>query len=312
MTMDCERHREAILLLLYGEIEAAAHRDLERHLEACPGCRLALAGERRLVAILAERPAAEPSVDLLARCREDLARSLRQEAAPRPAARSLWARLGAPLRFSPVYGLALLAASFLAGWMTPEFGFAPRRDAGGAAQVAVPDPEAVVAGLRSLQLEPETGRVVLKYDTLNSASIEGSVDDPRIRSLLAATMRRSPNAGLRLDAVEALRGHADDTEVRAALLGAMREDGNPGVRLKALAALGGRAIEYSQVRDAIVQALFKDENPGMRVRAIDTLARSGGPETLPVMERLARPGGDPYMRVRSRAFLEQRYARNRP
>jgi len=304
--MDCERSREDLVLLLYGEIDDPVRRDLEAHLEACPGCRSALAGERRLLALLAERPPAEPSAALLSRCREDLSRAIRSGAA---ATAPWWRRLRPAFRLSPAYGLAFLAAGFLAGWLAAAAGVAPAPGPqGGAASDAAVDPDSVVAGLRSVQVD-DTGRVVLGYDARRSGSIEGPATDPRIRALLADAVVRSPHAGLRLEAIDALRDRVDDPDVRAALLRALQDDANPGVRLRALAALDRRTGADPQVRDALVDALQRDANAGVRVRAIDALARAGDLGTLPVMERLSRQGGDPYVRLRSGAFVEAMYAK---
>ena len=70
--MLCDRARQNIVLMLYGELEEKERLEVDRHLEGCRACHVALAEERRLQAILTGRPAPGPSAALLARCREDL------------------------------------------------------------------------------------------------------------------------------------------------------------------------------------------------------------------------------------------------
>jgi hypothetical protein len=162
---------------------------------------------------------------------------------------------------------------------------------------------ATIANVDFRDSDPRTERISLAYDTLRRTALEGTVGDPRIRQVLLETVRKNRNAGLRLEAIEALRRHADDPEVRRALLGAVREDDNPGARLMALEALQGRAAGDPEVRGAVVQALLRDTNPGVRVRAIDALKDARGPETVAVLRRLADGDPNDYVRLRSAALL---------
>ena len=308
--MKCREARELILLLIYGELADAEKREVGRHVEECLPCGLALAEERRLQSILSQRAPAEPSEDLVARCRADLSAALRAETTSsgawwrRAPLTALWARA----RFSPALAVLLLLVGFLGGFSVDRGLWpAPRR---AALQAPIPEalgdePEAEVASLNSLSADPETGRVLLSYDTLRRTRLEGSAGDPEIRRLLVATVRDSLNAGLRLEALDALRRHTGDQEVRSALLVALQDDSNPGARLKAIEALDERAATDAEVRGAILRALLRDDNPGVRVRAVDALAGARAPETLPVMRRLAHEDPDNYVRLRSSAFLEE-------
>jgi hypothetical protein len=320
--MSCEHARRSILLMLYGEIDGRERLKTETHLAGCGTCRDALAGERRLFAMLQAGPAAEPSDDLIDVCRDRLARALDAEAPPPPAHwTARFMEVWRQARLSPAYGVAMLGAGFLAGALTL------RASASGVAQTAAapegsgtastiagtrarPD-NLPVSSVRSLEPSSQDGEVLVGYDTLQRGSLEGTADDPAIRAFLVTTLRDSLNSGLRLEAIDALRAHADQADVRQALLDALRRDENAGARLKALDALAARAPGDSQVRGAIVDAMQKDANPGVRVRAIDTLARGRDPRLLPVMERLSRDDPDAYVRMRSGDFLDAMYASNR-
>lgn len=281
--MDCESNRRAIVLLLCGELQDSERPALEAHLRGCASCEAALAEERRIVRLAEEASAHGPSAGLLEACRRDLRAALRPE--PRSSPVRPWIRLW------PAWALALLAAGFTAGRLVP--------GAAGPGEAA----DATIANVDFRDSDPRTERISLTYDTLRRTALEGTPGDPRIRQVLLETVRRSRNAGLRLEAIEALRRHADDREVRRALLGAVREDENPGARLKALEALQGRAAGDPEVRGAIVQALLRDTNPGVRVRAIDALKDARGPETLAVLKRLADDDPNDYVRLRSAALV---------
>lgn len=207
----------------------------------------------------------------------------------------------ARLRIAPGWAAAMVVAAFLAGRFTIGGGLAPlsSRDPDSARE----ETGSSVTHLDLLQSAPGADRISISYDTLRHTSVEGSPRDPRIRGLLVGTLRDSLNAGLRLEAIDALSGHADEREVRAALLRALREDENAGARLKALDALARRTGQDPEVRAAVVRVLIHDTNPGVRVRAIDALGPARHPETLPVLRRLAKEDPNDYVRLRSAALV---------
>jgi hypothetical protein len=302
--MTCEEIGRQLLLLVYGEIDAAGRNAIEGHLAACPGCRIALAEERRLHAVLAARPTPEPGDDLLSECRDALMAALRGEAegaavrraAPPPAWSAWWPRA----RPSPALAAAFVAVGFLSGWFAMGRGLlpGPRPDA----------PPGAVAhlttDLQSFEVDPAGERVSLTYDARGRGSLRGRVDDPAIRRLLLDTVRDGDNAGLRLDAIGLLEEQVADDEVRGALIGTLRDDRNAGARLRALAALDGQSAD-PLVRDAMTEALLRDENLGVRVRAINALGRTGDPRLGPLMRRLSRDDAEPYIRFRSGAIADR-------
>lgn len=307
--MSCEAISQKIILLVYGEIDAAERGSIEAHVGSCTACRVALAEEQRLHTMLAAREAVEPRDGLLAECRDELSAALRRAEDPagsravsRPERWNGWWLRAQP---SPALAAALLVIGFLSGWFVMGRGFLPQ---------ARPPAQPGAAGtmttdLQSVQLDPEGERVNLTYDTRTRGSLEGRVEDPAIRRLLVDTVRDSANAGLRLDAIGLLEGQVADADVRRALVQTLRDDRNAGARLKALAALDPRASTDSEVRAAMTDALLRDDNLGVRVRAIDALARTGDPQLGPLMRRLARDDSEPYIRLRSGAIADAMYAR---
>ncbi len=314
--MDCEGARRLTLLLLYDELPESDRLSSQAHISSCAACRLAVAEERRLQAILAERPAADPADVLLERCRRDLALALLAldaEPQPRTPFAARMRSFFTQARLSPAYGLLILACGFLAGVVTLNAagGRSPRRLAGAPAGARdASRSEAPVESIRSLDSGPGHDQVRVSYDTLQRASLEGTAADPGVRDLLLRTLRDNLNAGLRLQAIDALRAHTDQEPVRRALLETMQSDGNPGARLKAIEALGRRVPGDADIRGAMLAAVQNDRNHGVRVRAIDALARARDPRMLPAMERLAREDPDTYIRMRSGEFVDAMYARS--
>jgi len=290
--MNCDSARERIIVMGYGELDDASRLGLEEHLAVCSSCAAALEEERGLRELVGSTREEGPPEALLRRCRDDLRRALRAEAAV-PGPWPWWRRL------SPAWAVMLALAGFVAGRALP----GPWSRSGGPSVDGEHAGAATIANVEFQEADPLSDRVSLTYDTLRRTSLSGSANDPRIRRVLIDTVRDSRNAGLRLEALDVLRRHVDNREVRTALLRAVREDDNAGARLKALEALRGRAADDPDVRGAIVQALLKDPNPGVRVRAIDALQGSRGPETLAILRRLADQDPNEYVRLRSAALV---------
>jgi hypothetical protein len=310
--MDCHAARRTLLLDLYGEVAADQRGALEVHLGACDECRLAAAGERRLHGILGERVAEEPSDELLDRCRRDLSLALDAERRPLQSWAQRLTGFWVTARLSPAWGVALLVAGFLVGGATlrGDDRYAGRRDSRAPAAGGGTVSGAPLANLMALESAPDRDHVRLSYDTLQRGSLEGTADDPAIREFLVRTLRDNLNAGLRLEAIDALRRHTDERDVRSALLDTLRGDENTGARLKAIDALHDRVAADPEVRRGILDALESDTNAGVRVSAIDALSRARDPQILPAMERLSREAPDTYVRMRSGAFVDAMQARN--
>jgi hypothetical protein len=302
-SMACQKTRRDIVLWLHDELAAREGDALARHVEECVGCAAVLEEERSLLALLEPSREVEPGEDLLERCRRDLSETLGEEASRsrRAASARFLFRVAAAPR--PLVAGLLVASGFLAGWIAFGSGLAAFRQLAGGAVLGA-DAEAAVTSVDTVVADPRGDRVSVRFDTRQHRSISGSPGEPEIRQLLLTTLADSGNAGLRLDALEALRPRADDREVRRALLRTLSADRNAGARLKALGMLQRSAPVDPEVRDGALQALLGDENAGIRVRAIDLLAGAPDPRMVAVFERLGRQDPNGYVRLRSAEALE--------
>jgi len=157
--------------------------------------------------------------------------------------------------------------------------------------------------------DPQSGGVRITLDAERRVTLEGSLDNARIRQVLVDAVRSYDNPGIRRDTLEALRMHTDNPAVRAALLFAMRHDPNAGMRLEALKTV--RGMEFGQdVRRALLGALEHDTNPGVRVAAVNALvehaAEEGQDETvMPVLVKLATSDQNAYVRLQCQAAVRK-------
>src|SRR5204863_9634951 len=118
-------------------------------------------------------------------------------------------------------------------------------------------------------VEPDpSGKVQIAVDEVRRRVVSGSMEDPRILSLLLSAVRAEANPGVRVESIGILKDRAESAEVRRVLLDAALHDPNAGVRLKALEGLKPYASD-SAVRKTLADVLLKDDHPGVRVQATD-------------------------------------------
>jgi hypothetical protein len=311
--MDCDDLEKAVSLYLYDELTGEERAALEGHLAACAGCRVKLEETRRLHRELSECPRPEPTPALLVRCRQALEEALdREQLGWRGLLRGwVWQFGTAPApRLAAV--LTLVLFGFGLGWtLRPRARslepVAPRQTAASFFGTDLGDFR--IRHISQVVPDPQSGGVRITLDAERRVTLEGSLDDPRIRQVLVDTVKGYDNPGIRRDTLEALRMHRDNPSVRAALLFAIRRDPNAGMRLEALKTV--RGMERGRdVQEALLGALEHDTNPGVRVAAVDALveyaAEEGEDETvMPVLVKLAAGDQNPYVRLQCQAAVRK-------
>ena len=303
--MNCDWVQQNISLYLYNELADDARHEVEQHIQRCKDCAAELAAQQEFQAEMNALPVEEPSASFLAAARMRLQEALETTQQNRAWYHRLafdptaWLR---QVRFSPALAAVLLIVGFGGGLGTM---YSVLRPGVGRVDQHLPAQEASIAGITSIDRQPNSDRVKINYERMVPDSVEGSVSDPQIQELLTfAAKSNSNNSGVRLDSVDALNSKPDDPRVREALTYALRYDSNPGVRLKALDGLGSYVKQDIRVRNAVLEALLNDSNLGVRSGALHALEPVRADSSVRMaLQQLAKEDPSPYIRTESQREL---------
>jgi hypothetical protein len=299
--MNCDWVQQNVSLYLYNELADDARHELEQHIQRCKNCAAELADQQEFQAQMNVLPVEEPSASFLAGARMRLQEALEHTEQHRawyhrfvfdPTA---WLR---QMRFSPALAGLLLIIGFGGGMGTMY------KTLGGVHPAQSPPVQtASIAGITSIDRQPNSNTVKINYDRLLPESTQGSISDPAIQELLQYAARSNYNPGVRLNSIDALATKADDPTAREALIYALRYDSNPGVRLKALDGVGSYVKQDIRVRNAVLSALLDDSNLGVRSGALRALEPVRADSSVRMaLQQLAKE--DPSDYIRSEASRE--------
>jgi hypothetical protein len=304
--MNCTELSENLALYLYNELSAEQREGIEAHLAECAACRGQLEQTRRLHQVLTARPSPEPTPDLVVQCRSALEEALDHELAGVSWTSLLkqWSSgFGSLARLPIAAALTLVVVSFSLGWTLRPRASGIRPGAINEGSVTSPT-DADLSNLRInnisqvAQVPNKTGDVRITVNAERQMTLEGSLDDPRIRQVLIDAMTGYDNPGIRHDSMEALSRHTDNPNVRSALLYAIQNDPNAGVRLDALQVVQG--MDWSpEVQQTLVNTLDHEKNQGIRVAAIDVFTDHADRAALPALERWASNDSNRYVRMKA-------------
>ena len=311
--MKCDWVKDNIVFYVYNELEDDARYEVEQHLARCPECAAELKAARKFHGTLSQAPVAEPSPNLLAASRMRL-----QEALETTTQGGWWQRLV----FDPGHWLrqvrmapAMVAAIFIVGFgggIATTYNFmgggrsTPTDLTATNSSSTVSPLEASITGIRSITQDPGSNQVNIKYDTVSTKDIQGSLNDQRIQQLLLFAARNNYNSGVRMDAVEKLTQAPNENNVREVLMYSLQNDTNPGVRLKALDGLSGFVREDVRVRDAVLQSLINDTNIGVRMQALHLVEPMKADSSVrTVLTRLSQSDQNISIRSQAKAMMAQ-------
>jgi hypothetical protein len=311
--MKCDWVKQNIVLYIYNELPDDARYELEQHMGRCPDCAAELKATRKFHVEISQLPVEEPTPNLLTASRMRLQESL--EGAEQG---GFWQRLTfepanwlRQVRFSPALAAAIFIVGF-AGGIAATYKITSGNSPGSISsttrqQGPAPAPaEASITGIRSINQEPGSNQINIKYDTVSTQETQGSLNDQRIQQLLLFAARNNYNSGVRMDSVDLLTQKPDDNRVREALIYALRYDSNPGVRLKALEGLGSFVKDDVRVRDSVLAALMNDTNSGVRTQALHLLEPVKADSSVrSVLQRLSENDQNQYIRSQARTVLAQ-------
>jgi hypothetical protein len=307
--MTCNFIEQTVAAYIYDEISPQERAAYDAHLAGCEPCRKIVEESSRLQRLMSQRAALEPSPELIVRCRQALDETLdREQLGWRSVLRNLLpVGFNIPGRVSAagaVTAVALALLGFGLGWTLRPHKSQLAPQANGVVSSSLTNSDLANMKVRDISQvtpDPKTGDVRITVNAERRVTMEGSLDDPRIRELLVSAVKGYENAGIRRDALDALRGRSDHPAVREALIYAMRNDPNAGDRLDALKAV--QAMDWGDdMHQALLAAAQHDKNPGVRLAAIDTLVdravREKDRSLLPTLQMLAAQNPNQYVRVK--------------
>ena len=300
--MNCEWVQQNVTLYLYGELADDARHELEQHVARCRACAAEVAEQREFQAQMSALPVEEPSASFLAASRIRLQEALEQVNPHRawyqrftfdPTA---WLR---QLQFSPTLALAIFMVGFGGG-----LGAMYKSMSRGTVVQPPAVQEAAIGGITSIEKDPTTNTLKVQVDRVTQGSVQGTVNDPKVKDLLLYAAKSNENSGVRLNSVDALVDKTDDPRVRETLTYALRYDSNPGVRLHSLEGLSPLVKEDIRVRNAVLEALLNDSNLGVRSGALHSLEPVGTDSSVRMaLQQLAKEDPSEYIRAESKRVL---------
>ncbi|GJQ62814.1 MAG: hypothetical protein SCALA702_18670 [Melioribacteraceae bacterium] len=120
------------------------------------------------------------------------------------------------------------------------------------------------------------GEIEISYDAIKPITFRGSMEDDRVRELLAQALVSSDNPGFKLKTLSSMsfqdeKKFIPDQRVKSALITTVETDKNPGVRKEALNLLAKYPYD-EDILGLLIYTLGNDENSGNRVTAVNLLA----------------------------------------
>lgn len=307
--MNCDWTKENVVLYIYGELADDAKFEFEQHVRHCLGCRRELDTAIEFKGIMATLPVKDISPSFLAVNRLELQERLEHAAQSRNIFSSLVFDLTGwmhQVKLAPALTAALLMIGF-AGGVGTTYKMMDRNQAVKSDVpliTSAPVETANVANIDSIIPDPNSNQVSIKYNTLMPQTLNGSMDDPRVRQLLLLGAQNTRNPAIVLDSINALSRSSEDNEVREALVYSLRYDRNPGVRLECLDGLKGFVRDDVHVRDAVIEALVHDNNAGVRQKAIGLLDEVKADSSVrAALTVLAERDPNKFIREESKRYL---------
>jgi HEAT repeats/Putative zinc-finger len=314
--MKCEVAQDQIVLMGYGELPDELTDGLEQHLAGCEDCRRELNALRAMEEHLALLPVFEPSPNLLAQSRMRLDEELDTIPAHGFLTRlrvNFFAWVG-HLQSAPALATLLIGVGFLSGNFMNRYQVAHQPKVPPVTTVSHPA-DGVIANVTGIVRTPDSELVQVNYNRVVPETVEGSLDEPRIRELLMLGMRPAATSGVRANSVALLSGEckaghdctvqADGKGIRGQLMVALRYDTDPGVRMKALEGLQAYVGQDRRVRDAVLEALMHDDNAQVRTAAIGLLEPVQSDSSVrQVLRTVSTQDENPYIRTASYNALQ--------
>lgn len=306
--MTCDWTKDNVVFYIYDELADDAKFEFEQHVRHCLGCRRELDAALEFKGGMQALPMKDVSPNFLAANRMQLQEQLEHAEQKRNFLSSFVFDLTGwmhQVKLAPALTAALLMIGFAGGALTTYRMSADRSKPLSGLITSEPTSVDAASVAQIDSVIPQNGnQVQIKYNTLQPQTVNGSMDDPRIRQLLLLAARNNRNSGVVLDSLDVLTRTPEDNAVREALVYALRYDKNPGVRLKSLEGLKGYVKDDVHVRDAVIEALLHDNNAGVRQEAIGLVdAVKADSSVRAALMVLAERDPNKFIREESKRYL---------
>ncbi len=148
------------------------------------------------------------------------------------------------------------------------------------------------------------GNVNLEFDAVSRVRIEGSLEDQRVKHILAYALSGKTPTSTRLRSISLLGNSRNDETIKKSLINSLLNDVNPGVRLKALDALSNMEIDEN-LKYALLEVIEKETVPGIRIAAIDVLTEKPDKSTFEAIKTKAMESRDDYFKWKVKEYSKK-------
>ena len=306
----CKKYRQWIWLAVYDELKEREKKLLDEHIKACADCLLDFEEAKQTKNLLDKKIQLKPTASLMEESRTELHQRLLLATELRyktKLIKKIWGFIS--LDFSPALRFSTALAMLLIGILIGKWMFINKvseKDFNEQQSSLLSNLN--IAGVESINYDPMTHQVSMKLNTMKQLTIQGDMDTPEIKHLLAQTlMSERPN--IRLKTVGALSmTKSFDQQVIKALIEVLENDENPGIRLKTiklLTTIPFNASIKNLITKVLIRVLLKEDNSAIRNEAIDGLDKLKNGSIEPIIYNAARNDSSEYVRSKAALILQR-------
>ena len=317
----CKAFQEKLLLYHYDELDGEEHSELEAHIADCDGCRAHLQSLRTLDMTIPRDNAPETNPEMVQALRQAVSRNIRRQSnGNMKRSMDSWLDFLYP---APALRVALAAALFIMGFlvgsreaetplMPPATTFSLNDLMTASNQILTENGaiDPLMAGVKKIGFDPETGKVEVHYTTVNEVFVEDNLGNPNITRLLRQAILEEDNPGVRLHAVKTVAHMADNeqgiaSEIVDALIVLLGREDNIGVRIKVLR-LMGELLPNELVKSLLTNILLRDPDPVIRREALAALMSNDiDVSDLPIYKRVAKKDTSQSLRISAERVVSE-------
>ena len=315
--MSHNEFKQLIHLSLYGELSEDRQDKLMFHLKSCEECRIELEQQKKIMMLIADHKNFEVNEDLLKEARLQLRGALRQE---RNSKRSfnLFTNYFTKLFSTPprlAFGavslliMGIIIGSFFMGRekliiteKNPEF-----------TNASIFENDLKISNMQFIDSDPSDGEIEFTFDAAKQVHFKGSVNDPRVQSILTYAMLNDQNPGSRFNSINVMDSYEKatlDKEIKDALVTVLMIDNNQGVRREALKLLNRAPFDES-IKQANLFVLLNDSSSALRIEALNALiiaTKSGhslNQNDVDLVIKQASQDNNNYIKLKSKTLLQE-------